>query len=117
MLAPRSHGGAQIGVLNSTIILEAIASIDGSLAWTTMIGGETPQLLALLAPEKFNELYSAKTTPLVGGAFLPSGEARKVEGGYRVSGRWGFSSGCQNWNLMFGNCVVLDAEGNRLPGK
>lgn len=117
MLVPQSHGGSQVGLLNSNIILEELATIDGSLAWVTDIGSETPQLLGLLSPSVFDKIYSAETLPLMGGSFVPSGQARKVDGGYRVNGRWGFVSGCQNWNLISANCVVVDADGVQLPGK
>lgn len=116
-LLPKEFGGFGVGTVAGSEILEAVAKIDGSLAWTTMIGFESPQILSLLPRETFEELYKQDTYPLMGGTFMPSGTAQEVEGGYMVSGRWGFSSGCQNWNLQFGNCVVLDKDGNKIEGR
>ena len=31
---------------------------------------------------------------------MPSGKAEKVEGGYRVSGRWGYATGIQHGDWM-----------------
>lgn len=117
MLVPRSHGGSQLNTRESAIVLEALAAIDGSLSWTVDIGSETPQLLGLLAPEAFDEFYAAESLPLVGGSVVPNGKARKVDGGYRVSGRWGFASGCQNWTHIFATCIVDDDEGGEAPKK
>lgn len=117
LLTPASHGGLEAGLLNSVRVLEQLARIDASLAWTTMIGLESPQILSLLPSETYDELFLAERRPLFGGTFLPAGRARKVDGGYRVSGRWGFSSGCQNWDLLFGNCAVVDEDGQLLPGR
>lgn len=117
ILTPRSHGGLQVSVADSVRVIETIAAIDGSLAWATMIGVESPQILALLPVESYDRLFFAEHRPLFGGTFLPAGTARHVDGGYLVSGRWGFASGCQNWDLLFGNAVVLDAAGERLPGR
>lgn len=114
-LTPRSHNGLQLGAVNSVKILEELARIDASLAWATMIGMESPQILALLPRETYDRLFLAEDRPLFGGTFLPAGRATKVAGGYRVTGRWGFASGCQNWDLLFGNCVVFAEDGTPLP--
>ncbi|GAB3617295.1 flavin-dependent monooxygenase [Okibacterium endophyticum] len=117
ILTPREYNGLQMGVRESVRVIEAIATLDGSLGWATMIGVESPQILALLPVAAYDRLFRAADRPLFGGTFLPSGTARRVDGGYRVSGRWGFASGCQNWDLLFGNCVVLDEAGERVPGR
>ncbi len=38
-----------------------------------------------------------------------------IDGGYRVNGRWGFASGCQHSQLLFGNCVITE-KGVPRPG-
>jgi alkylation response protein AidB-like acyl-CoA dehydrogenase len=40
------------------------------------------------------------------GAGIPAGQAEKTEGGYRVSGRWPFVSGCQNAQWIVGHCLI-----------
>jgi alkylation response protein AidB-like acyl-CoA dehydrogenase len=42
--------------------------------------------------------------------WAPRGAARRVDGGYRVSGRWSFCSGITHSDYLFGGCVVNDAE-------
>ena len=44
-----------------------------------------------------------------------AGRAEKVDGGYRVTGRWGFCSGCHNSDL-FGATVFLYKNGERVQG-
>jgi alkylation response protein AidB-like acyl-CoA dehydrogenase len=107
MLTPASHGGGQVGLVRSMEVLEAISVADGATGWTTMIGAESPQLLALLPRATYEALYAVGPDVTVGGSFVPLGEAHVVEGGYRVHGRWPFASGCQRWDLLFGNCVVV----------
>jgi len=48
---------------------------------------------------------------ICGGAFAPQGKAVVESGGYRASGRWGFASGCQHADWLFGQCVVLENGG------
>jgi alkylation response protein AidB-like acyl-CoA dehydrogenase len=115
MLVPRSHGGDEIDLLSSIEILETLASADGAVGWTVMIGCETPQLLALLPRSSFDALYAAGPDVIIGGGFAPQGEARAVDGGYRVTGRWAFASGCQHCSWLLGNCVVTE-DGQPRPG-
>ena len=43
----------------------------------------------------------------------PQGQAAMVDGGYRVTGRWAFASGCQHCAWLMGGSVVLDGAGPR----
>ena len=115
MLVPRSYGGEEIDLLSSIHILETLASADSAVGWTVMIGCETPQLLALLPRRSFEALYADGPEVIMGGGFAPQGEARVVAGGYRVTGRWGFASGCQHCAWLLGNCVVTE-DGRPRPG-
>ncbi|MDA1074416.1 MAG: acyl-CoA dehydrogenase family protein [Proteobacteria bacterium] len=117
MLTPKVSGGAEMEYPVSVQLLRDLARADGSAGWSLMIGCETPQLLALLDRATFDELYASGPDVMVGGAFAPKGSATRVEGGYRVSGQWGFASGCEHAHWLFGNCVVAtdSASGNSLP--
>src|SRR5262249_14303149 len=115
MLVPRSHGGEEIDLLSSIQILETLATADSAVGWTVMIGCETPQLLALLPRHSFDALYAEGPEVIMGGGFAPQGEARVIDGGYRVTGRWGFASGCQHCSWLLGNCVVVE-DGRPRPG-
>jgi 3-hydroxy-9,10-secoandrosta-1,3,5(10)-triene-9,17-dione monooxygenase len=58
-----------------------------------------------------DEIWGASPETLIGSAFIfPGGRARKVEGGYRLSGRWPFSSGvdASAWNMI--GAVVPDEQ-------
>jgi alkylation response protein AidB-like acyl-CoA dehydrogenase len=109
MLLPRRWGGLELDFPPSVDILAELSAHDGSTGWTTMIGCEAPQLLALLPEATFEAIYADGPDVIVGGAFAPRGTAVAIDGGaggYRVSGRWSFASGCQHSRWLFGNCVV-----------
>ncbi len=111
MLLPRAHGGLEVEYPPTIDILAELAAADGATGWTVMIGCESPQLLALLPRKTFDEIYAAGPDVIIAGAFAPQGRATPVAGGLRVSGRWGFASGCQHADWLFGNCAVVgDAE-------
>jgi alkylation response protein AidB-like acyl-CoA dehydrogenase len=108
MLLPRSHGGIELDYPTSIDVLAALAAADGAVGWTVMIGSESPTLLGLLSRESFDAIYAGGPDVIIAGAFAPQGRATPVDGGYRVTGRWGFASGCQHADWLFGHCVVED---------
>lgn len=115
MFVPRSHGGYGVDLHTGNEVLETLARADGATAWTTMIGSESPFLFALLARERFDAIYSGGPDVVVAGGFNPQGQAVVEPGGYRVTGRWGFATGCQHADWIFGNCVVIQ-DGQPCPG-
>jgi alkylation response protein AidB-like acyl-CoA dehydrogenase len=118
MILPRRWGGLEIDFPESVEILAELSAADGSVGWSSMIGCETPQLFALLPEATFDAIYAGGPDVIVGGAFAPRGAAEAIDGGaggYRVSGRWSFASGCQHARWLFGNCVVTSG-GQPAPG-
>ena len=104
VLTPSSHGGLGADLLSGLRMFEALAQADASVAWTVMIGGTSWIDLVGLPRATFDELFASPIV-IFAGAFSPSGSITPVEGGYRVSGRWSFASGCEHADWLFGNNV------------
>ncbi|MCR2783281.1 MULTISPECIES: acyl-CoA dehydrogenase family protein [unclassified Microbacterium] len=115
LLLPSSHGGLQASSDEVLDVIETLAAVDGSVAWATSIGIQSPAVLSWLPRATFERIYAEGSDITVGGAFGPQGQAEVVDGGYRVTGRWGFASGCDNWDFLFANCVVTQG-GQPRPG-
>ncbi|PWB97760.1 hydroxylase [Salinibacterium hongtaonis] len=107
LLLPASHGGLEATSDEVLDVIEALARIDGSLAWATTIGIQSPAVFSWLSRSTFDQLHSENPDVTIGGAFGPQGRATVVDGGYLVDGRWGFASGCDNWDFLFANCIVV----------
>jgi len=114
MLVPRSHGGDELDLVTGMRVLEELARADGSVGWTVAIGGAGWLDLCHLPRATFDALYAGG--PIVtAGVIAPSGTAEPVDGGYRVSGRWGFASGCEHADRLYGNCIdtgEIDGSGD-----
>jgi alkylation response protein AidB-like acyl-CoA dehydrogenase len=115
MFVPGSYRGEDLDLLSGLEVHEALARVDGSAGWTVMLGSETPHLLSLLPRPLFEQVYAQGPDIILGGAFNAQGHAEQVDGGWRVTGRWNFSSGCQHANYLLANCVLLK-DGKPLPG-
>jgi indole-3-acetate monooxygenase len=105
-LLPRSLGGLALSAPDAVQILETLAAADSSVGWIAMIGVAS-QIFSTRAPLALLErIYLEDPDALVVGVGTPAGQAEKIDGGYRVSGRWPFASGCQNAQWIAGHCVI-----------
>jgi len=114
MLVPRSHCGDGFDLPTAMGVMEELSRADASTAWTTMnlAGGWIN--LGAIPRATFDALYAKGPDVIIGGVFAPSGRAVPVNGGYRVSGRWAFASGCEDCQWLFGNCMEESSDGPRL---
>ncbi|MFN0089085.1 MAG: acyl-CoA dehydrogenase family protein [Acidimicrobiales bacterium] len=111
MAAPACFGGAEAHPRPTIEAIEAISEADGSTGWVLMIGVETVGIGGSLMPhETAGRLFAAHPDLVMCGALNPQGRARRVPGGWRVTGRWPFASGCHHADLFWGQCLV---EGER----
>jgi alkylation response protein AidB-like acyl-CoA dehydrogenase len=77
-----------------------------------MIGVETVGIaMAALAPDVATAMLSANPSIVFSGAINPLGQATPVEGGYLVTGRWPFASGCEGADYFWGGCILVDPAG------
>jgi alkylation response protein AidB-like acyl-CoA dehydrogenase len=88
-------------------VVEELSRMDGSVGWCAMISSAGSFASAFLTPEVAQRLCGAIDFSLAG-QVVPVGRAELVEGGYRVSGRYRFGSGCQHASVVSGGCVVFE---------
>ncbi len=113
MTMPRDWGGAEIDPLSQLRIVETLSAADASVGWCVMIGCDSGYLSGFLDQQIAREMYPDINT-VTACSLIPRGRAEKVEGGYRVSGHWPFSSGCQHSAWIIGGCLVYDGDRPRL---
>ena len=114
MPMPREWGGPENDPLTQIEVIEELSSQNGSVGWCAMIGSDGGYFSALLDQDVAREMYRDLDS-VTGGAVAPFGRAWPVEGGYRVSGRWPFGSGCQHSTWMSSGCLVYEGDAPR-PG-
>jgi alkylation response protein AidB-like acyl-CoA dehydrogenase len=109
LLVPRVLGGLELDILTAVRVFEEIAKVDGSACWAVMIGN-SGLFTAWLDLETGRELIGADPRAPMGGVLAPTGRAVLVQGGYRVTGRWAFASGCEYATWLLGGCQVYDGD-------
>jgi alkylation response protein AidB-like acyl-CoA dehydrogenase len=109
MVLPRALGGLAVDPLTYLRVVELLSEGCGSVGWN-VCNNSVGQLVTLGLPDAgVDELYPRGTDTIIAGTAVPGGgQAAPVEGGYRVSGRWTFGTGCQECTWMLGSFQILD---------
>jgi alkylation response protein AidB-like acyl-CoA dehydrogenase len=111
---PRALGGEETDPLTFVRVIEEISKADGSAGWCVALCGGNNVFAGYLPAEAAREIYGNDPDVRTAGAFRPSGNARVVDGGYRVTGQWPLASGCQHSSWIVGGCRILDGDQPRL---
>jgi indole-3-acetate monooxygenase len=117
MVIPRTLGGLQVDPLTYLRVVELLAEGAGSVGWN-IANNSIGQLVTLGLPDEgVHDIHGQGTPSVIAGtAVQGGGQAVPVAGGYRVSGRWTFGSGCRESSWMLGSFQILDAgEPRRRP--
>src|SRR5215470_7357980 len=111
MVIPRELGGLQVDPLTYLRVVEVLAEAAGSAGWN-IANNSIGQLVTLCLPDEgVREIYAhGADTVIAGTAVQGGGQAIPVDGGYRVTGRWRFGSGCQESSWMLGSFQILDGD-------
>lgn len=98
-LVPHRFGGNQMGPHAFCELIERIAQADGSAGWVASFGmGIT--YMAALPVSTLQTLYANTPDVVFAAGIFPPQPAPRVPGGYEVSGRWSFSSGCHGATVI-----------------
>ena len=94
ILAPRSYGGEEATAIDFMRLVEVVARADGSAGWTVMTLNEEIEIAAGYVPDVvMRQVCTSCPATIVAGSGAALGRARRVEGGWQLSGRWPFVTG------------------------
>ncbi|WP_369148360.1 3-hydroxy-9,10-secoandrosta-1,3,5(10)-triene-9,17-dione monooxygenase oxygenase subunit [Streptomyces sp. R44] len=111
LLRPGAYGGLAADPAVFYAALHEIAKACGSTGWAAAVLGVHPWYVAQFDPRAQDEVWGADGATRICSSHAPTGEVTRADGGFRLSGRWHFSAGCDHarWALLGG--VVDDDEG------
>ncbi|MFC9753705.1 3-hydroxy-9,10-secoandrosta-1,3,5(10)-triene-9,17-dione monooxygenase oxygenase subunit [Streptomyces sp. NPDC056921] len=111
LLQPRAYGGLATDPAVFYAAVHEIAKACGSTGWAASVLGVHPWYVAQLDPRAQEEVWGADGASRICSSHAPTGEVTSVAGGFRLSGRWRYSAGCDHarWALLGG--LVTDGEG------
>jgi indole-3-acetate monooxygenase len=107
MAMPHAWGGPELDPLTQFRVIEALAMADGSVGWCAMINCDGGYITAFLDQDAAQSMYCDIMVGTAAAA-TPTGKAERIAGGYRVSGRFPFASGCHHCQWAWLGCVVVE---------
>ena len=112
VVQPREFGGYEYDFDVLVDLIIEIARACPSTAWVCGLFAAHQWLLAGLALKAQHDVWDRDIDGLICGSYAPVCKAVAAPDGYRLTGRWAFTSGCDNSKWAF--CAALlpnDADG------
>jgi 3-hydroxy-9,10-secoandrosta-1,3,5(10)-triene-9,17-dione monooxygenase len=113
VMQPRRFGGYQASFGVFSQIIEILAEGCAASAWVYAVLGEHQWIIACMPEEAQIEVWGDDPLAVASSSLAPRETARATAGGWRLSGRFPFSSGCLHaqWAIIGARCE--DAAGNQ----
>ncbi len=111
---PRALGGLEEDAASVAELIEEVSALDGSVGWNFLVGVSHGYFGGYLPEEAAQAIWGPNPDTIIASSFGPGGRAVPVDGGYRVSGRWGYSSGIHQAAWLCGGCVVYEGDRPRV---
>ena len=92
--------------------IEEISRHDASVGWNMFVANSSALIAPFLEPEAAHAIYFDDPRGLIAWGPPNASRAIAVPGGYRVSGRWEFASGCRQATWMGAHCHVVEPDGS-----
>jgi alkylation response protein AidB-like acyl-CoA dehydrogenase len=107
---PQSLGGPQLPIEIVVQVMEELSRQDGAVGWNSMISTNHSILWSHLKHDVAASMTESGRN-IIAGTIGGGGDrnapgggvATKVEGGYRITGKWGYASGCHHADWMVAN--------------
>lgn len=112
ILAVESLGGAQLPPTQVLELLQAITWHSGAAGWVSMVHSAIGAMSAAFLPDTAVErLFAPGTDNRFSGQGAPLGMLKKVDGGYRLTGKWSYGSGFSHATYSHSAAFVDDGTG------
>jgi 3-hydroxy-9,10-secoandrosta-1,3,5(10)-triene-9,17-dione monooxygenase len=111
MLQPKTHGGYEAHPREFAETVMGLAALDGATGWVAGVVGVHPWEMAMADPRVQQEVWGEDPDTWIASPYAPMGRLRPVDGGYRFTGHWQFSSGTDHCDWIFLGGMLADADG------
>jgi len=116
LAVPRSIGGGEIDLPSYVEVIEEIGKADASTGWAVNQGAIYATYAARMPREVARAIWMETPRSVVANTPAPTAQAVVVPGGYRVTGRQGFSTGCRHASWVAAHAQIIENGQVRLEG-
>lgn len=117
MLQPKEYGGLESTPGEYIEAVMAAGALGCSAAgWVGGVVGLHPWEVGVMDPRVQAEVWGSDQDSWIASPYVALGRAKPVDGGFRFSGRWTFSSGSDHADWVHLGGLILGADGEPRPG-
>jgi 3-hydroxy-9,10-secoandrosta-1,3,5(10)-triene-9,17-dione monooxygenase len=116
-LQPSRWGGGEVHLKDFYGAAMEVARAEGCAGWIAGVVGVHPWQMALFPRRTQEEFWGEDPTVMFSSSYVPTGAAERVADGFRLKGRWSFSSGCDHcsWAMVGAMLGSVEYEGRQVP--
>lgn len=114
MAVPKVIGGSEVDYPTFVSVMEELGKADASTAWAVNQGSNFGNFAARMAPDVARTIWIDTPRSVVANTPGPTAKAIVVPGGYRVTGRQPFSTGCRHASWIAAHAQIIENGEMRL---
>jgi len=111
VLQSRAFGGHQASLRTHVEVIATLARGCAATGWCAGVIHAHSWLMGLFPWQAQEDAYGADPDTIISAVISPRGTAKRVEGGYMLSGFWAFCSGCEHAQFLLLGAAVKDEAG------
>jgi alkylation response protein AidB-like acyl-CoA dehydrogenase len=111
---PRRYGGCETSMRTMLDVSAAVGEADGGTSWVVTLCNVCAWLTGLFSEPAQDDVWAAAPDAKVSGVLAPTSESTKVDGGFRVTGRWFWNSGSWHADWAVLGIPIVDERGPAL---
>ena len=115
LMRPGAFGGAEAGFGALFLSIVELAKGCASTAWCVGQTGVNQWMLSCADEQAQHDVWDTGPEALICASYAPAVLAQTVETGWRLTGRFGFASGCDNASWVFCGAVLRPGHGIETP--
>lgn len=115
LLQPKIFGGDECFPQDFYRVVMEVARGCPSTGWVLSVVGVHSWQLALFPERAQHDVWGENPDSLISSSYMPCGKVTHVDGGYRLSGHWQFSSGCDHCDWVFVGAVITPRNEQEQP--
>lgn len=106
IVQPKRWGGYELDPQVFFEVQMILAEGDMSAAWVLGVVAIHNWQMALFDDQAAQDVWGKDDSVLISSSYMPVGKVTRVEGGFKLSGRWGFSSGSKHCDWVFLGAMI-----------
>jgi 3-hydroxy-9,10-secoandrosta-1,3,5(10)-triene-9,17-dione monooxygenase len=111
LVQPARYGGFEADPRAFVEAMMVASAFDGAAGWVLGVVGVHNWHIGLYPDEVQQEVWGEDADTWISSSYNYVGQAKRVDGGFRLTGRWSFSSGCEHAEWVFVGGFVVDDSG------